>query len=178
MRKFILTFIVVLTALSAFAAGFHITAKGVGRVFTNKYVFNGFGCSGDNVSPGLVWSGAPEGTKSFVISMYDPDAPTGSGWWHWVVADIPHSVTHLAEGAGNSDKLLPKGAVSIKTDFGSKGYGGPCPPPGKPHRYVISVFAMKVAKLGVPAGATPGMAGFMTRANAIDSASTVIMYGR
>src|ERR1700694_589006 len=102
-----------------------------GATIANEQVFKGFGCTGGNISPSLSWSGAPSGTKSFAVSIYDPDAPTGSGWWHWVVYNIPPAVTSLPKGAGDmKKKLMPKGAIQSRTDFGTAGYGGPCPPTG------------------------------------------------
>ena len=146
----------------------------------NRHVFNGFGCSGQNVSPALAWKNAPAGTKSFAITAYDPDAPTGSGWWHWVVYDVPGTVTALPSGAGSTTpSALPAGAVQGNTDFGTKGYGGPCPPPGdRPHRYIFTVHALKVAKLDVPANATAAMVGFSINANRLASATLTARYGR
>ncbi|MGO9513630.1 MAG: YbhB/YbcL family Raf kinase inhibitor-like protein [Steroidobacteraceae bacterium] len=145
----------------------------------NDQVFNGFGCSGKNISPPLKWSGAPSATKSFALTVYDPDAPTGSGWWHWVVFDIPASVTELAQGAGNAGGKLPADAVQGRTDFGSSGYGGPCPPKGnKPHRYIFTVYALKTDKLNVPADASAAMVGFTIGANKLASASLTAFYGR
>ena len=145
----------------------------------NEQVFNGFGCSGKNISPPLAWSGAPAGTKSFALTVYDPDAPTGSGWWHWVVYDIPSSVTELPQGAGDMGGQLPAGAVQGRTDFGAPGYGGPCPPAGdKPHRYVFTVYALKTEKLDVPAGSSAAMVGFMINAKKLASASITARYGR
>src|SRR6202158_3497329 len=120
-----------------------------GGTIANEQVFKGFGCTGSNISPSLSWSGAPSGTKSFAVTMYDPDAPTGSGWWHWVVFNLPPGTTSLPKNAGDvKKKLLPKGAIQSRTDFGADGYGGPCPPADKkPHRYQITVFAVDVAKL-------------------------------
>src|SRR5215211_2435737 len=126
------------------AADFHLK---VGELEPNafipdQYVFNDFGCSGANHSPALSWSGAPAGTKSFAVTAYDPDAPTGSGWWHWVMYNIPASATGLAAGAGNG-RNAPSGSQQGMTDFGTKGYGGPCPPVGsKPHHYQFKVFAL------------------------------------
>ncbi len=148
-----------------------------GGTLPDRSVYGGFGCTGPNVSPELSWSNPPAGTKSFVVTAYDPDAPTGSGWWHWVVYDIPASAHQLPQGAG-AGTGLPEGAVQAKTDFGSPGYGGACPPPGKPHRYVFTVYALKVDKLDVPAEATPALIGFMTRANQIGSAKLTVKYGR
>lgn len=151
-----------------------------GATLTEAQVFNGFGCSGKNLSPALQWSGAPEGTKSFAVTLYDPDAPTGSGWWHWVVFDIPAGTTSLVEGAGSPDGAkLPPGSVQGRTDFGAPGFGGACPPKGdKPHRYMFTVYALKADKLDVPADATAAMVGFMIHANALGSATLTAKYGR
>ena len=137
-------------------------------MLTDAQVFKGFGCEGKNVSPALKWSGAPSGTKSYAVTVYDPDAPTGSGWWHWVVYNIPATATELPEGAGAADGkgALPAGAVQGKTDFGSAGFGGACPPPGdKPHRYIFTVYALKTDKIDVPADASAALIGFMINAN-------------
>jgi Raf kinase inhibitor-like YbhB/YbcL family protein len=163
------------------ADGFHLESSLVAPNSTlgNEQVFNGFGCSGQNVSPPLKWSGAPSGTKSFALTVYDPDAPTGSGWWHWVVYDIPASVTELAAGAGSSGGKLPAGAAQGRTDFGSTGYGGPCPPQGdKPHHYVFTVYALKVDKLDLPSSASAAMVGFSINANKLGSAKLTALYGR
>lgn len=150
-----------------------------GRI-SDAHVFNSFGCSGQNISPTLRWEGAPAGTKSFAITAYDPDAPTGSGWWHWVVYDIPASVSSLAAGAGNaSGSALPAGAAQGTTDFGAKAYGGPCPPAGdKPHRYIFAVYALKIPHIDVPANATAAMIGFNIHGNALGSSSFTARYGR
>jgi len=144
-----------------------------------KQVFSGMGCTGENVSPEISWSNPPAGTKSFVVTMYDPDAPTGSGWWHWVVYNLPGDATSLPQGAGSGQAELPKGAMQGKTDFGAPGYGGPCPPPGdKPHRYVITVTALKTEKIDVPGDATAAYVGFMTHMNKLASATLTGKYGR
>jgi Raf kinase inhibitor-like YbhB/YbcL family protein len=145
--------------------------------FANEQVMNGFGCSGGNVSPRIVWSGAPQGTKSFVLTMYDPDAPTGSGWWHWVVANIPASATEIPTGASHSAKM-PAGALETHNDAGQAGYMGPCPPPGPAHRYVFTLYALKVDKLDVPAEASGAYVGFNTKANALGSATFTAKFGR
>lgn len=172
-----------LASLPAMAAGkFTLQSKDLkaNGTMPDKNVFNGMGCTGQNDSPELSWTNAPAGTKSFVVSVYDPDAPTGSGWWHWVVYDIPAATTELPEGAGGAKGQLPAGAVQGRTDFPAPpGYGGPCPPPGdKPHRYVITVTALKVDKLEVPADASPAMIGYMTHANSLGSATLTVKYGR
>lgn len=146
----------------------------------NAQVFNGFGCTGENVSPSLAWKNPPAGTKSFAVTVYDPDAPTGSGWWHWVVFNLPASTTSLPLGAGDkSGSKLPAGAVQGRTDFGAPGWGGPCPPVGdKPHRYIFTVHALKTDKIEVPADATAALVGFMIHANRLGQASFVGRYGR
>ena len=142
-------------------------------------VFNDFGCKGGNISPALAWHGAPAGTRSFALLMHDPDAPTGSGWWHWIVYNIPASSSSLAAGAGDPHKnLLPAGALQGRTDFGTPGYGGPCPPPGKPHHYYLRLYALKVERLDVPADATAAYIGFNVRAQALGEAQLMGLYGR
>ena len=161
------------------AAGFTLTSTDItpNQTIPTKYVFKGFGCQGQNVSPELQWSGAPANTKSFAITVYDPDAPTGSGWWHWVVYNIPASVTQLPEGA--STHTMPAGAIQNRNDFGTHHYGGPCPPKGdSPHHYHFTVFAVDVAKLKLPAGAAPAMVGFNLHFHTIAKASFTALYGR
>jgi Raf kinase inhibitor-like YbhB/YbcL family protein len=164
------------------AAGFTFASATVkpDSTLTEAQVFNGFGCSGKNISPALSWRGAPVGTKSFAITVYDPDAPTGSGWWHWVVFNIPASTTGLPEGAGAAgSKVLPVGAVQGRTDFGAPGFGGACPPQGdKPHRYVFTIHALKTDKIEVPADASAALVGFMIHGSQIGQASFTAKYGR
>jgi Raf kinase inhibitor-like YbhB/YbcL family protein len=146
---------------------------------SNDQVYSGFGCTGKNISPALTWSGAPSGTKSFAVTVYDPDAPTGSGWWHWVVYNIPGTVTGLPEGAGSTGGKLPAGAVQSHTDFGTPGFGGPCPPAGdKPHRYIFTVYALKAERIDAPDEASAAMVGFMIHANMLAKASLTAYYGR
>ena len=147
-----------------------------GRI-TMAHVFNGMGCTGQNISPTLQWFNAPAGTKSFAVTAYDPDAPTGSGWWHWVVYNIPATTTQLAAGAGNPNgRSLPRGAVQGTTDFGTRGYGGPCPPPGPAHHYHFTVFALKVDRIDVPNNATAAMVGFNLNANKLATARVTGLY--
>src|SRR6188472_1232595 len=133
----------------------------------------GFGCEGDNQSPHLAWSGAPAGTKSFAVSCFDPDAPTGSGFWHWVVVNIPADTTELTLDAGNPKAgLLPKGALQTRTDFGQPGYGGPCPPEGHgPHRYQFTLFAVKQDSLPVNADTSAAIVGFQLHFNTLEKAT-------
>ncbi len=149
------------TAKQAFTVSVAGTAKGR---FTQTQYANGFGCHGGNISPAIAWSGAPADAKSFVVTMYDPDAPTGSGWWHWVVVDLPATSDHLDAGASGH---LPAGAVEIANDGKDARYDGPCPPTGEDHRYVVTVTALKVAKLDLPADPSGALVGFMTHMNAI-----------
>lgn len=164
------------------AAGFTVTSPSVraGGTLAEAQVFKGFGCEGGNISPALSWHGAPKGTKSYAVTVYDPDAPTGSGWWHWVVYNIPADVTSLAENAGATDgKALVAGAVQGRTDFGAPGYGGACPPKGdKPHRYQFTVHALKTERLDLPPEASAAMVGFMIHANLLGSASLRAKYSR
>jgi Raf kinase inhibitor-like YbhB/YbcL family protein len=141
-------------------------------------VLKGFGCDGGNRSPALAWSGAPAGTKSFAVTMYDPDAPTGSGWWHWVVVDLPPSANRLEAGAGQPGRL-PVPARHGRNDFGSYDFGGACPPAGdKPHRYIVTVHALNTAHLDVPADASPALIGFMLHASRLGSATLTANYAR
>jgi hypothetical protein len=183
MGRIVLAVVVALGfAGTAFAQGFKVESADVkpNVMIADEQVFNGFGCSGKNISPSLKWSGAPAGAKSFALLVHDPDAPTGgAGWWHWVVVNIPAGTTELKKDAGKGDgSNLPAGAGQVTTDFGAPGWGGPCPPPGKPHRYVFSLYALKVEKLDIPAGATASLAGFMVNANSLGKATLIGKYGR
>lgn len=149
------------------------------QTLAKTFVHGAMGAGGDNVSPALAWSGAPEGTKSFALTMYDPDAPTGSGWWHWVVYDLPAACTGLPRGAGNPGGALPVGALQGRTDFGSKEYGGAAPPPGHgPHRYVFTLYALNVDKLDVPADASAAYVGFMIHFAKLGEARLTAKYER
>lgn len=162
------------------AAAFRLSAPDFiskGRIDVS-HVFNGMGCTGQNISPALTWANPPAGTKSFAVTMYDPDAPTGSGWWHWVMYNIPANTLSLPAGAGNG-RNAPRGSTQGPTDFGSKGYGGPCPPVGdKPHHYHITVFALKVDKLDIPGNATSAYVGFNLNANKLATARVTGLFAR
>src|SRR5207237_8287091 len=140
----------------------------------------GFGCAGGNKSPHLKWSGAPTDTKSFAVTCYDPDAPTGSGFWHWLVVNIPPGTTELALDAGNPRApTLPNGALQTRTDFGAPGYGGPCPPAGDhPHRYLFTVFAVGTDRLPVTADTSAAIVGFQLHFNTLARAAIMGLYKR
>ncbi len=139
---------------------------------------NVFGCSGENISPAVSWSGTPKGTKSFVVTIYDKDAPSGSGFWHWVVVDIPADVTSLAAGVGSDASKLPKGARMVNNDATQAGFLGSCPPAGETHEYRITVKALKVDKLQVPDNATGALTGFVSNMSKLAEASVVAKGGR
>ncbi|WP_410880052.1 YbhB/YbcL family Raf kinase inhibitor-like protein [Myroides sp. DW712] len=159
---------------------FTLSSKNLGGEGTKSLEFNGFGCDGDNQSPQLYWEHAPEGTQSFAITMYDPDAPTGSGFWHWVMFDIPSNVKELVANAGNVTlDLAPKGAIQSMTDYGSRGFGGPCPPEGHGfHQYIITVYALKTTKLGLDAQVNPALVGFNLWNQTLAKASIIAYYKR
>ncbi len=162
--------------------------------FDNKYVLNGFGCSGGNVSPALEWSNVPPGTKSLSLLIHDPDAPTGSGFWHWAVYNLPVTARGLAQGAGNAPAALPAPAFGGATDFldtgatgGNGNYGGPCPPVGdKPHRYIFTLYALAVEDVqkagGIPKTGSPALNSFVLNkgigANLLGKATFTATYGR
>ena len=149
-----------------------------GEQMSDSQVYNSFGMSGANISPGLRWSGFPAATRGFAVTCYDPDAPTGSGFWHWVVLDIPADVTELARGAGSADGAgLPAGAFSVRNDYGTKDFGGAAPPQGdEPHRYVFAVHALDTDKLGVDSEVSPAVAGFNLRFHTIARALLIPVY--
>ncbi len=155
------------------AGGLHLWSTGLaeGDSLPISAVYAGFGCKGGNTPPPLRWSGVPAQAKSLALTVYDPDAPTGSGWWHWVVTDIPATLDHL-----------PASGVAIKehrNDFSAHGYGGPCPPAGdKPHRYVFTLYALDAATLDAPSDASPAMIGFLLHAHALAKTETTFVYGR
>ncbi|RQP26885.1 YbhB/YbcL family Raf kinase inhibitor-like protein [Piscinibacter terrae] len=154
------------------AAAFAVSSPDMadGKVARAQFA-NIMGGPGDNISPQIEWRGAPASAKSFVVTMYDPDAPTGSGWWHWVVANIPSTANALARGAGTNPASLPAGAVQVNTDMGVPGYGGPLPPPGQTHRYVITVTALDVPRLDLPPTATPALLAFMMLGHTVGKAT-------
>ena len=176
-------------------AGFVLSSPDLpGNVIPAKFILNGFGCSGGNVSPALVWHNVPAGTKSLALQVHDPDAPTGSGFWHWAVYDLPPSATGLPQGAGNAASSLPAGAYGGNTDFfdtgatgGNGNYGGPCPPQGDaPHHYVFTLYALGVEHVqaagGIPRTGTAGLYSFVINKGIgpalLGKASFTATYGR
>lgn len=159
---------------------FTLSSKTLGGQATINEEFNGFGCVGNNISPELSWANAPEATKSYAVTMYDPDAPTGSGWWHWLVFNIPADVTQLVPDAGNlTSGLAPKGAIQSVTDYGAKGYGGPCPPEGHGlHQYIITVYALDTDNLGLTADTNAAVVGYNLGNHTLAKATIVAYYKR
>ncbi len=159
------------------AQTFTLKSKELSGQFKAKQYANTFGCNGEGESPQLSWENAPEGTESFAVTVYDPAAPTGSGFWHWVIFNIPSNVNELKADAGNANgKKTPKNAISVNNDGGTLGYMGPCPPPGPSHPYIFTVYALKT-KLDLDKNATCALVGFNLSANVIAKAS-IIVYGQ
>ena len=165
--------LMVATTLAApvMADDFTLTSPDIaeGQQLSPDFVFEGFGCEGGNVAPTLAWSGAPEGTESFAITVYDPDAPTGSGWWHWFTFNIPSDVTELVSGDVSG--------VQLSNDYGAEGFGGACPPPGEVHRYEFTVHALG-ATLEIDGSVSNALAGFMVNANSLASSTITAVYNR
>lgn len=180
MKKVILLILFAGFIKPAIAQVFTLKSRELGGQASLAQVFNGFGCQGGNSSPQLYWENAPAGTRSFALTMYDENAPTGSGWWHWLIFDIPASVNELKSDAGNLLKnLAPAGSVQSMTDFGQPGYGGPCPPEGQGfHKYIITLYALKTEKTGFDRNINPAMLGFYLEQNLIQKCSLVFYYKR
>ncbi|TVM16437.1 kinase inhibitor [Oceanidesulfovibrio indonesiensis] len=179
MRAIFVSILVFCCTVPAWAGNFTLTSPDItdGGTLSHAQVLNDFGCEGGNTSPALSWSNPPEGTRSYALTVYDPDAPTGSGWWHWVVFNIPASVQSLPAGAG-SGKGVPAGAMQSRTDFGKPGYGGACPPPGPSHRYIFTVHALDVEQLDLSPDSSAAMVGFMLNGHTLGKASITATYGR
>lgn len=162
--------------------GFHLASGALhdGDTLPLAHVYKGGGCDGGNHSPALAWSGAPDATRGYAVTMFDPDAPTGRGWWHWLAYDLPAQAQSLPENAGATrGDALPAGARQARNDFGSIGYAGACPPAGdKPHRYVITVYALPVVRLAVPASPSATQVDAALKRHALASAHLTLEYGR
>jgi Raf kinase inhibitor-like YbhB/YbcL family protein len=175
--KKIIIFISYLVSFNTFAQSFSIQSSDLSKNgFTSQYIANEFGCNGENISPSLSWNDPPQGTKSFVITMYDQDAPTGSGWWHWVVANIPANVNYIVKNAGNNTLLLPKGSKAVRNDFGNVYYGGPCPPKGTSHRYIFTIYALSIEHINVSDSTSPALIGFIANTNLLGKATIMYNY--
>ncbi|HVN71460.1 MAG TPA: YbhB/YbcL family Raf kinase inhibitor-like protein [Desulfomonilia bacterium] len=185
MKKFKIIAVILLGAFlvsAAYAGDFKLKSPELnqGKRLNMEQVFSSFGCSGKNISPALTWEGAPKNTKSFAVTVYDPDAPTGSGWWHWVIYNIPANVSELAKNAGDPPSgLAPQGCIQSRTDFGTPGYGGACPPTGdKPHRYQFTVYALDIDKLPLDANASGAMVGFYLHQHTLAKANITVYFSR
>ena len=171
-----------LTSASPALAGMRLISAGLveGDTLPSDQVMSGFGCSGADLSPALAWQDPPAGTKSFVLTAYDPDAPTGSGLWHWSVVNLPAATTELPEGAGAAgSKSLPIGTIQARNDFSRNAYTGACPPAGaEAHRYVFTVYALPVAELPLDETTSAAIVGFYANTSALDRASLTVTYSR
>lgn len=157
---------------------FKLYSKAFKKYVANDHLYNGHGYAGKNISPDLTWANSPPTTKSFAVTMFDPDAPRPGGWWHWLVFNIPANITQLPADAGNINKrLAPPGSIQSITSFHKRGYGGAAPPKGsKPHRYIITVYALDTAKLNLSATASPATVMKGIRKHTITSASLIALY--
>jgi Raf kinase inhibitor-like YbhB/YbcL family protein len=179
-RSRAIALVATLLGASPLASGLALQSRDIapGAVFAPAQVYDQSGCHGGNTSPMLSWNHVPAGTRSFAVLMFDQDAP-GGGWWHWAAFDIPAAVTWLRGGAGTPARhLMPSGATQARNDWGSPGYGGPCPPPGAPHHYHLMLYALRVARLGLDASATAAEVAAKARANALAEAQIIALYGR
>jgi len=176
-RHYLATAVLSFAGTSAFAAGFSLQSPQLpdqSKIKAEHY-WNNFGCTGGNVMPELKWKNPPVGTQSFAITLHDKDAPTGSGFWHWVVYDIASATTGLPGGVNAG--ALPAGAKEGNTDLGKPGFFGPCPPVGREHRYTFTIHALKVDKLPVEAGASPALVGFTIWQNSLGKSSFQVKAG-
>ena len=168
---------IVSSGATAATTKFKIESKDIyeGKMLKSAQVYNGFGCNGENKSPQITIKGVPAGAKSLAITAYDPDAPTGSGWWHWIAYNIPVTKTDIASG----DKVISQGVIFGKNDFGSYDFGGACPPIGHgKHHYVFTVYALSVEKLDVPADASAALIAYNLNNNSIEKATITALYER
>ncbi|QKF67422.1 putative phosphatidylethanolamine-binding protein [Arcobacter venerupis] len=169
-------FLGLIFSMGLFAQGFTLSSNDISGQLSSDEVFNGFGCIGKNISPELSWKDAPKGTKSFAITVYDPDAPTGSGWWHWVVFNISKDKNTLEKGFGNKEST---NIVQSVTDYGITGFGGACPPLGdKAHRYVFTVYALDVESLDLDKKTNAAVVGFYVNSHTLAKSSIIAYYGR
>ncbi len=178
LHSFILLFSFINFPLWSQSESFSLESNDLGKYFSLDQVYNKYSCGGKNISPELHWKDAPAGTKSFAITMFDPDVP-GKGWWHWLIFDIPENVNQLPTGAGSVFlDLLPPAAIQSINDYKEYGYGGPCPPPGKPHRYIISLYALDIATLGLDKNTPPEKVKKIISKHTLAKTEMISLYGR
>jgi Raf kinase inhibitor-like YbhB/YbcL family protein len=166
---------------TAFSAPLILSSQDIaqGEFMPKTHEFKGYSCSGDDLSPHLKWSGAPEGTKSFAITAYDPDTASGSGWWHWQVINIPLTVLEIPRGAANKKNSAPTGSTQIENDFSIAAFSGACPPKGDGlHHYRFTIHALSVAKIDLPENASGALAGYMINLHTIESSTIEALYQR
>lgn len=182
MSRVIFYFLLLTNGVSAYADEFSLSSTDIaaGKVIAQKHVYNDYGCAGGNLSPALEWKNPPAGTRSFALTVFDPDAPTGHGWLHWMVVNIPASAHALVQNAGSADgKRLPAGGVQIKTDFGTLGYGGPCPPKGHGiHHYVFTLSALPTETLTLPANVSAAQRMKIIESSRLSAATFTAIYQR
>lgn len=181
MKPIMMIILLFASICSAHASEFTLTSPQFKHNSTlpEEQVYAGFGCSGGNISPELNWQNAPKGTKSFAVSVYDPAAPTGSGWWHWMVFNIPADTQKLTKGISASGQNLPANAVQARTDYGESAYGGACPPEGdKAHPYIFTVYALNTEHIPLDSKAPPAMVGYMINSHLLAKASITAYYQR
>ncbi|PCI09238.1 MAG: YbhB/YbcL family Raf kinase inhibitor-like protein [Gammaproteobacteria bacterium] len=175
-KKFFFTMLLIVT-VNVQAEGFYLSSSDIQGQIANEQVYNSFGCTGKNISPQLQWRNAPAGTQSFAITVYDPDAPTGSGWWHWLVFNIDQSIDTIKTGASN--QTMPVGSIESITSYGSSGFGGACPPEGdSAHRYIFTVYALDTEKIELGIDARPELVGFYINSHVLAKASIMAYHGR
>jgi Raf kinase inhibitor-like YbhB/YbcL family protein len=166
---------------AALAAGFTLSSKAVadGRTLSLQQVYDSGTCHGGNVSPDVAWRNTPRNTRSIAITLYDPDARQGKGWWHWIVVDIPAATHALPAGAGSAAGALPHGAIQARNDFGDSHFGGACPPVGDaPHHYQLTAWALDVAKLPVTPESTGPQILPLLKAHTLAITRITARYGR
>lgn len=174
MKKLIFLAVLTWSAAAVSAQNFTLSSKDLGGQFTTDFIANNFGCNGANKSPELHWENVPAGTKSFAVTMFDMDAPTGSGFWHWVVIDIPSGVTQLKRGAGSTAQLSPAMGLQRINDTGTPGYLGPCPGEAEgAHRYIITVYALGTEKTAAETTAPAALTSYLLNKTALSKASII-----
>lgn len=177
MKKVYSTLAFLLATLGSSANAIELTSKDIkeGHHMSNTFEFSGWGCTGKNLSPQLAWNDLPKGTKSLALTVYDPDAPTGSGFWHWLVTDLPADLTELKRGAD----VAKLGAKQYRNDYGNHAFGGACPPAGDGmHRYQFTLWAMPVTDLGLGKDTPAAVVGFQLNAKALAKKTITATYNR